>query len=194
MKMNKWNLFWLLFLFQSNTSLSAEPFNVAIMPDSINSFKCHQPGVEFKISQTSSLGVFGTLDCKSNRSTYGDTNNDVTNTFSRIFFPWRYSKGGVFKTGSFMQALIGIEKSKFKSVLGSKADVTFVDFAFHYGYQWFWENGFNVSVLGGLAYLVKTNSDKSISANETDDVKNFLDKNTKTNIHPGAGVVIGWKF
>ena len=191
--LNRWILYCLL-LFQSSLCLSADSINVVLMPDSFNSFKCHHPGIEFKISQTSTLGVFGRLDCESDRSTYGDTNDDVTNTFSRIFVPWRYSKGGAFKNGSFIQTLIGIEKSKFRSVLGSKADVTFVDFAFHYGYQWFWENGFNISVLGGVAYLVKTSSDKDITQNESDDVIGFLDKNTKTNIHPGAGITIGWKF
>ena len=184
----------LLLWFQSSLCLSADSINIVLMPDSINSFDCHHPGVEFKVTQTSSLGVFGRLNCETNRSTYGDTHDDVTNTFSRIFVPWRYSKGGAFKDGTFIQALIGIEKSKFRSVLGSKADVTFVDFAFHYGYQWFWKNGFNVSALAGVAYLVETSSEKDILPAENNDVIGFLDKNTKTNVHGGAGVLIGWKF
>lgn len=189
----RWILFCSLWL-QSGLCLSADSINVVIMPDSFNSFKCHQPGIDFKITQNSSLGVVGILDCESDRSTYGNTNDDVTNTFSRIFVPWRYSKGGAFKNGAFMQALIGIEKSEFRSILGSRADVTFVDFAFHYGYQWFWENGFNVSVLGGVAYLAKSSSQKDIVLNETPDVIGHLDRNTKSNIHGGAGFILGWKF
>ncbi len=190
---NKWILFCSL-LFQSSLCLSAGSINVVFLPDSVNSFKCHQPGVEFKITQYSTLGVLGILDCKSHRSTYGDTNDDVTNTFGRILIPWRYSKGGAFKDGSFMQVVVGMEKSKFKSELGSKADITFADFGFHYGYQWFWANGFNVSAMAGVAYLVESNSKKDIVQNENSDVVDFLDRNTKTNIHGGAGFIIGWTF
>lgn len=190
---NRWILFCSL-CFQSSLCLSADTINIIILPDSINSFDCHQPGIEFKISQNSSLGAIGRLDCATDRSTYGKTNDDVTNTFSRIIVPWRYSFNGTFRDGSLVQALVGIEKSEFRSTLGSKADVTFVDFAFHYGYQWFWKNGFNVSALAGVAYLVKTSSEIDIVPTENSDVIGFLDKNTKTNVHGGAGILIGWKF
>jgi hypothetical protein len=190
---NRWIIFCLLLL-QAGACLSADAINLVLLPDSFNSFKCHQPGVEFQVSQTSTLAVFGRLDCESERSTYGDTNDEVTNTFSRIFVPWRYSKGGAFRDGPFMQSLVGMERSRFKSVSGSTADVTYVDFAFHYGYQWFWNNGFNVSVIGGLALLVKTSSDEEIVQNENNEVIDFLDKNTRTNVHPGAGFIFGWKF
>ncbi len=188
---------WILFCglcFQSISSLADDAINAILMLDSFNSFDCHHPGVELSVSQNSSVGVLGIFDCDTDRSTYGETNDNVTNTFSRILIPWRYAKGGVFKTGPFMQALIGMEKSEFRSTLGSRADVTFVDFAFHYGYQWFWDNGFNVSVMGGVGLLVKTSDEKDIVQNESNDVRDFLDKNTKTNIHPGAGVVMGWRF
>lgn len=190
---NRWILLCFL-LFQSGLCLADASFNIIVLPDSINSFDCHQVGVEFKVAQNHSVGMLGRFDCETNRSTYGDTHDDVTNTFSRILIPWRYSKNGVFKDGIIIQALVGVEKSEFRSKLGSKADVTFVDFGIHYGYQWFWENGFNISALAGVAYLVETSSEKSIVQNENSDVINWLDKNTKTNIHGGAGIMIGWKF
>lgn len=191
--LNRWILISSLVI-QPGLCLSADSINVVLMPDSFNSFKCHQPGIEFQITQNSIIGVVGILDCESDRSTYGDTNDDVTNDFSRIFVPWRYSKDGAIKDGSFVQALVGIENSKFSSTLGSKAEVTYIDFAVHYGYQWFWKSGFNVSALAGLAYLVKTRSTEDIAPTESSDVIEFLDKNTKTNIHGGAGFMLGWKY
>ncbi len=46
----------------------------------------------------------------------------------------------------------------------------------------------------GVGYLLKTNANKNIVQTEDSDVVGFLDKNTKTNIHGGAGFLIGWKF
>lgn len=168
--------------------------NFTLLPDSVNSFDCHQPGAEFRISKTSTLAVFGRLNCHTDRSTYGETNDDVSNTFGRVFVPWRYAPGGAFKNGPFYQALIGVEKSKFRSISGSRADVTFVDLAAHYGYQWYWRGGFNLSVLGGIAYLVETDSEQAIAPGETNEVIDYLDKNTKTNVHLGAGILLGWLF
>ncbi|MCF6211234.1 MAG: hypothetical protein L3J88_00340 [Gammaproteobacteria bacterium] len=45
-----------------------------------------------------------------------------------------------------------------------------------------------------LPYLIKKESSKNISQNELEGVVSFLDKNIKTNIHGGAGVIIGWSF
>lgn len=187
-------ILFLLFLLASNAAQSASAFNIILLPDLTKSFKCHQPGVEFPIADTQSLAVLGVINCNSDRSTYGDTNDNVTNSFSRLLVPWRYAWNGVFKDGQLIQFLIGVETSEFSSSLGSEAEVTFMDFGLYYGYQWFWQNGFNLSLLGGLAYLVKTSSSKNIAPGETNDVIDFLDKNTKTNVHGGAGIIFGWKF
>jgi len=93
-----------------------------------------------------------------------------------------------------MQTMVGVESSRFKSETGSNADVTFVDLTFHGGYQWLWGSGFNVSALVGVAYLKKYSVDKNISKNESNDVIEFLDKNTKSNMHVGTGVIFGWAF
>jgi len=87
-----------------------------------------------------------------------------------------------------------MEKSRFKSDLGSEAEVTFMDIVFSVGYQWFWGNGLNVSVIGGPAFLIKNSVNKNLSQNESSDVIKFLDKNTKSNVHAGVGVLLGWSF
>ncbi len=189
----RWILCCLLWVC-SDPCLSAEWINVILLPDSFNAFDCHQPGVEFKVAEKSSVGILGRFDCDTDRSTYGSTNESVSNTFSRVLIPWRYSRKGAFQDGTLIQALVGVEKSKFRSALGSKADVTFVDFGLHYGYQWFWSSGFNVSAMAGVAYLVETSSSQEIAQNETSDVIDYLEKNTETNIHGGIGVILGWVF
>ena len=90
--------------------------------------------------------------------------------------------------------MVGIEDSKFKSNLGSSTDVTYLNLSVHGGYQWYFKNGFNVSVLAGIAHLQKLNSSKQISGNETLSVIDFLSKNSETNTHGGAGVFVGWLF
>ena len=186
-------LFSFLYLvFQSSLCFSKESFNVTLIPDFFN---CHHHfGLEFAISKNNTLGIIGTDKCTSDRPTYGDSNNKVDNTFNRIFIPWRYSLKGVFRDGYFIQAMIGMEKSRFKSEAGSRADVTFYDLIFHGGYQWFWDSGFNVSALAGVTILKRNKLTKNIASNETDDVVKFLDKNTKSNEHIGVGVIFGWAF
>jgi len=151
-------------------------------------------GFEMAVSENSTLGVLARNECKSDRPSFGSSNDNVKNTFSRFFVPWRYSKSGVFKDSFIMQLLIGVEKSKFKTELGSEARVTFIDIVSSFGYQWFWSNGFNVSVLGGPAFLIKNSSKENIVQNESNDVVNFLNDNTKSNIHAGIGVILGWNF
>jgi len=176
---------------QSGKCFAGEKFNFVFLPDP---FGCHQAGIETGISGNSTLGVLGRVNCGSDRPTYGSANSNVENTFSRILVPWKYSINGVFEDGLFVQALAGLERSKFKSQAGSTADVTFTNLAAHVGYQWYWKNGFNVSVMGGVAYLNKNNSDKNILTGEDKNVISFLNENTKTNIHGGAGIVVGWLF
>jgi len=183
---------FLCLIFQASSCFSKDSINISLIPDFFN---CHHHfGLEFSIHENSTLGIIGTNKCTSDRPTYGDSNSKVNNTFSRIFIPWRYSMKGAFKDGYFIQTMIGIENSKFKSETGSSADVTFIDLTLHGGYQWFWGNGFNVSALAGVAFLKKTNLTKNIVSNESDDVVDFLDKNTKSNAHIGVGVIFGWAF
>jgi len=178
-------------LVQAGLCYSSESINLILLPDLSS---CHQVGGEIGINENSSLGILGRAGCESNRATYGNENDDVENKFSRILVPWRYSFNGVFKDGYFIQALSGVEKSEFKSTLGSTADVTFATLAVHGGYQWFWSNGFNISLMAGVAYLHEVSSSNRIVSGEEGNVTDFLDKNTKTNIHGGAGFFIGWLF
>jgi hypothetical protein len=177
--------------FQSNLCLSVESANLFVLPDP---FECHQLGVETGITTNNSLGVLGTIGCESDRPAYGNANDDVRNTFSRVVLPWRYSKDGVFKDGFIGQAWVGVEKHDFESELHSQAEVTFANLAVHFGYQWFWDSGFNISVLGGGAVLAKISGNEDIVPAERSDVVSFLDKNTKTNVHGAAGFLVGWKF
>ncbi len=93
--------------------------------------------------------------------------------------------------GYFVQALAGLEKSEFKSKLGFTADVTFVNLAIHAGYQWYWQNGFNLSLMAGVVYL---NVNRNIMTNESVAVADFLGENTESNFHGGASVIVGWLF
>lgn len=178
-------------LIYAQTGRASDFLNVIVLPDP---FSCHQAGVEFKVNKNNTLGVLGRLGCDSNRPTYGSKNDDVDNTFSRLLVPWRYSFNESFKNGFFLQAMAGAERSEFKSTLGSTADVTFVNVALYAGYQWFWNNGFNVSALAGRAFLQEVNSSKTIVSAENQAVSDYLDENTKTNNHGGFGVIVGWLF
>lgn len=183
-------LLFFLFIY-AGMCQSSGSVNVILLPDPYN---CHQVGFEFQSNEKNTLGLLGRLGCNSNRPTYGSKNDDVDNKFSRILVPWRYSFKGGFKNGFFVQTLAGFEQSEFKSTLGSAAKVSFLNIGINAGYQWFWKSGFNVSVLGGRAFLQKINSDKSILSGESQSVSDFLDKNTKTNNHGSYGVIVGWLF
>lgn len=184
-------IFMSFLLLYSGLSFAKDTINLVLLPDPYN---CHQIGVDAAITENSTLGLIGRSGCKSDRPTYGSPNNDVRNTFSRILIPWRYSLNGAFKDGFFFQSLAGLEKSNFKSDLGSSAKVTFYNIAAQVGYQWFWDIGFNVSVLAGPTFLIEKESSKNVAQNEQEDVVKFLDNNTKSNIHGGAGVIVGWNF
>jgi len=178
-------------LFQSGAIFSEDSINVSILPDPFN---CHQLGFEMDVTDNSTLGIIVRNACNSDRPTFGSPNDNVKNTFSRILIPFKYSTNGVFKDGFIMQPVIGLEQSKFTSTAGSEANVTFIDIAYHFGYQWFWGNGFNVAAMGGPVILIENSSSKTIVQNESPDVVKFLDENTETNIHAGVGVIFGWVF
>jgi len=179
----------LIIIFQINICYSKD-YNLVLLPEAY----CHQAGIETRITKNSTLGIIGRANCVSERPTYESKNDDVENAFSRVLLPWKYSFNGSFSKGAFVQGMAGLEKSKFKSISGSSADVTFVNLSMHGGYQWFWRSGFNLSLLGGVAYLQEVSSSKQIVGSERSEVTDFIDKNIKTNVHGGAGVTVGWMF
>lgn len=164
------------------------------MPFLPDPFSCHQLGIEKTITQQSRLGILAVNNCRSDRPTFGEANNDVKNTFSRILFPFIYAPNGAMKTGKIYLATIGVEQHQFRSDLGSSVDASFFDAGAHIGYQWFWSNGFNITATAGIAILTLTDSKKNIKTNEKSDVVDFLNDNSKTNIHPGAEILLGWSF
>lgn len=170
---------------------SSESINLILLPDAYN---CHHAGFEISMNEKSTLGFLGVPGCNSDRPTYGEIDDDVNNDFSRLLVPWRYSPHRAFTTGYFFQAIAGLEKSEFTSTLGSTADVTFANFGGYAGYQWFWRNGFNISVMGGAVYLQELSSSTTLAPGEGNDVREFLDKNTNSNIHGGYGIIFGWLF
>jgi hypothetical protein len=190
-KVNKCILF-LMLVFQSSFCFSQNAINLIVLPDL--RYSTHHVGVETSVTQNSRMGILVAHKQDSDRPTYGDSNEDVTNTFSRILIPWTYCKSGAWEDSYFITGLFGLEKDKFRSVAGSRAEATFVDFGLLAGYQWFWPNGFNISAMAGGAFLISSDSARNISDSETTDVINYLDKNTKTNQHLSAGVIIGWAF
>lgn len=180
----------LIFYSYSAVSYSETSYNLLLLPDP---FDCHQVGIEKSITHKTRLGILAVANCDSDRPTYGKANDNVSNSFSRILFPWTYSSG-VWNDGYFTKVLVGVEHHEFESTLGSTANVTFTDISAHFGYQWFWQNGLNVSASLGAAFLYKNSVNRSIDTGETSDVIDFLDKNTKTNQHLALGIILGWAF
>jgi hypothetical protein len=180
----------LVFYSYSSISYSGTDYNLLLLPDP---FDCHQMGIEKSITNKTRLEILAVANCDSDRPAYGKANDNVSNSFSRILIPWTYSKSA-WRDGYFTKVLVGVEHHEFESTLGSTANVTFTDISAHFGYQWFWQNGLNVSASLGAAYLYKNSLDKTIDTNETSGVVDFLDKNTKTNQHLALGIILGWVF
>jgi len=170
---------------------SKDSINLSFAPDPQT--QCHQYAVGVAITENSTLGIVPSYNC-ADRPTYGTIEKQVTSTFNRLIIPWRYSPNGVFKNGYFVTALVGIEKNKFKTTVGSDANVSFIDTGVLLGYQWFWRNGFNISGLIGVAHLIQYKRDKNISPAESNKVSDYLDEQTSTNTHIGGGVQFGWAF
>lgn len=164
--------------------------NAFILPDPVT--HCQQLGVEVAMSRNITLGIMP-ADCN-NRPTFGRMESQVTNTFRRVLFPLKYYPQGAFTDGYFFQAVVGVEESKFRTASGSSANVRFVDTGFHVGYQWFWQNGFNVSAVIGIAHLEQSSLSKSIAVTESASISDYLDQQTRTNTHTGIGVSLGWAF
>lgn len=146
------------------------------------------------MAEKSKLGILAAYKRDSSRPAYGDSNDNVTNDFSRVLVPWRWSKNGAWENSFFVTGLAGLENDKFKSTSGSRAEVTFINLGLLAGYQWFLRKGFNISAMIGGAWLIESSSNKDIVANEKNDVTEYLNKNTKTNTHVAGGIVLGWAF
>lgn len=186
-----------ILLFQTSLcdANSGNSINFSVAPDPIT--HCHQYRVDVAITKNGTLGVMP-ANCinRPDRPTNGsmEMNSEVTNTFNRILFPWRYSPHGAFKDSYFIEAMVGLENSEFKSAAGSSAKVSFIDATFALGYQWVWHNGLNVSAFIGLAHLIQRNLDINISPTESIAVSDYLDQQTSTNTHQSGGVFLGWAF
>jgi hypothetical protein len=185
-------------LFKTSLCLASpeHSFNFSVAPDLTT--HCHQYDVDVAISENSALGVMPSYKCKDrpDRPSNGSMriNSQVTNTFSRVLIPWRYAPHSAFHTGYLAMAFVGVENSEFNSDAGSSAKVSFIDTGVLFGYQWFWPNGFNVFAGGGVAHLMRSSLDKSISPTESSKVSDYLDEQTSTNTHLGGGVFFGWAF
>ena len=182
---------WIV-IFQSPFCFSQNSTNIIVVPDPL--YSTHHFGLELAATKNSRLGLMAGYKRDSDRPTYGESNDNVTNTFSRVLIPWTYSKNGAWEKSFFITGLVGLENDRFDSVAGSSADVIFINLGLLAGYQWFWHNGLNISAMFGRAFLIENRSDKNISANESSDVIEYLNKNTKTNNHFAGGIVLGWAF
>lgn len=164
--------------------------NVILGPDVIT--HCNVLGIEVAITENSSLGV-APQSCTT-RPSVGFANDQVTNKFDRIGVNWLYYFNGAIEGGYFMGFGAGVENVEYRSVAGSTAKVQFIDAAVGVGYQWIWQNGFNVDVAFSIAHLMLNSLDKSISPTESSTVSSFLDRQTSTGTHPGIGFYFGWAF
>jgi hypothetical protein len=184
--------FALAFLLVPSLALSQQSTNLILIPDL--QFGAHQFGMEWMVSESSKVGFLAAYKNNSDRPTYGETNGNVENSFRRVMLPWVYSSNGVWNNGYVIMGLIGLENSQFQTEFGSRVEVTFLNLGLLAGYQWFFAHGLNVSAVAGGALLVKGTSDENRKPGESLEVNDYLDKNTKTNFHPGLGVILGWSF
>ncbi len=179
-----------MLFFHTALCFAQDSVNLQILPDPTT--HCTQLWGEVAITTNSTLGVMP-ASC-SNRPTVGTINNQVSDSFNRISFSWKYSPHGAFKDGYFLMAGAGVETHAFSSVAGSTANVTYIDTGLFYGYSWFWRNGLNCSVGLGVAHLMPVTVGKSISTTETSTVSDYLDQQTSTSTHMGTILALGWAF
>ena len=100
----------------------------------------------------------------------------------------------MFNDGYFFDVGVGAESNEFRTTAGSTANVSFIDTGGHGGYQWFWDNGLNISALLGVGHLMRDSLDQSISPAESISVKDYLSQQTSVTTHIGFGVIFGWAF
>jgi hypothetical protein len=175
---------------------SDDSINLSIGPDT-TSF-CHQYKIDFAIAENSTLGAMASYNCvnRPDFPTNGNMtmNSQVTNTFNRLLFPWRYSPHGAFHDGYFLETMAGMENGVYKSAAGSSSNVTFFDIGMFLGYQWFWSNGFNISAQIGVAHLMQFSQSKNIVPTESASAADFLNSQSGPDTHLASGVVLGWAF
>jgi hypothetical protein len=181
------------FLFlQTSLCFAEKSINFSIVPD--RSPDCSQLVVDVAMSEHTSLGI-SPLSCNSDRPAIAMApNSNVRNQVNRIVVPWRYSPRGVFKDGFYFMASLGIENDQFNSTAGSTANVFFLGSSLHTGYQWFWKNGFNITLIFSASHLTQMSLDRTTSPTESPDVVDFLDQNTSSNTHYSVGPLFGWAF
>lgn len=192
MKFYKYLLVTSLLFLQTSVCFAENSINFSLVPD--RSLPCSQLGIDVAISENSTLGI-SPLSCNTDRpAIVMAPNSNVRNQVNRIIVPWRYSPRGAFKDGYYFAATVGVESDQFTSTAGSTANVVFFGSSFHTGYQWFWDNGFNITFIISASHLARVSLDRSTSPTESPDVVDFLDRNTRTNTHYSAGPLLGWAF
>ena len=150
--------------------------------------------VDVAMSENTTLGI-SPLSCNSDRPAIAmSPNSNVRNQVNRLVVPWRYAPHGAFSDDYYFMVSVGIENDQFNSTAGSTANVFFFGSSLHTGYQWFWDNGFNITFIISASHLARVSLDRSMSPTESPDVVDFLDKNTSSNTHYSAGSLLGWAF
>jgi len=191
--MSKYLLVSLFVFFQTSLCFAENSINFSIVPD-IHSPDCSQLLVDVATSENTSLGI-SPMSCNSDRPAIAMLpNSNVRNQVDRIMVPWRYSPAGVFSDGFYIMAALGVENDRFTSTAGSTANVLFLGSTLHTGYQWFWDNGFNITLIFSASHLARMSLDRTTSPTESPDVVDFLDRNTRTNTHYSVGPLLGWAF
>ncbi len=192
MKILKYLLVTSVLLLQTSLCFagSENSVNLILGPDLIT--HCDAYGLEVAITENSTLGIVP-QSCTT-RPSVGFANDQVSNKFDRVGVNWLYYPQGALSGGYFIGFGAGVENTKYTSVAGSTAKAQFIDAAVGVGYQWIWENGFNMNLSFSIAHLMPNSIDKIISPNESIDVIKFLDKQTSTGTHPGIGYFFGWAF
>lgn len=193
MKFCKYLLVSAFLLLQTSLCFAENSINFSFVYD-IHSPDCSQLLVDVATSKNTSLGI-SPMSCNSDRpAIVMAPNSNVRNQVNRIVVPWRYSPRGVFKDGFYFMATLGVENDQFNSTAGSTANVLFLGSSLHTGYQWFWKNGFNITLIFSASHLARMSLDRTTSPTESPDVVDFLDQNTSTNTHYSAGPLLGWAF
>lgn len=132
---------------------SEKSLNFSFLPDPKT--RCHQYAVDTAITDNSTLGIMPSYNC-SDRPTDGTINKQVTSMLNRRVIPWRHFPGGVLKNDYFAAVLVGVEKNEVKTTVGSDVNVSFIDTGVVLGYQWLWQNGFNISGINATTIFLRS--------------------------------------
>lgn len=188
------NLFTLLLLLQASPCFAQDTINISVLP--VIPLACTQLDIGVAVTQQSTLGIIPS-SCNADRvsTPTGGASPNIRNQFNRVLGEWKYAPDGAFNDGFFVGAVLGIENDQFNSPAGSTADVYFAAGGVMTGYQWFWENGFNITWVFSAAHLEQISlNNYNIVPSESIDVINWLQTNTSSNTHFGMGPILGWAF